>query len=34
MEEPYRVDECLTQMMQAGKFDETAGIALGVFRIV
>jgi muramoyltetrapeptide carboxypeptidase len=32
MEEPYRVDRMLTQMMQAGKFDETAGVALGVFR--
>ena len=32
IEEPYRVDRMLTQMMQAGKFDEAAGIALGVFR--
>jgi len=32
VEEPYRVDRMLTQMIQAGKFDEAAGIALGVFR--
>jgi muramoyltetrapeptide carboxypeptidase len=32
IEEPYRVDRMLTQMMQAGKFDEAAGVALGVFR--
>lgn len=30
-EEPYRVDRMLTQMIQAGKFDNAAGIALGVF---
>ena len=32
VEEPYRVDRLLTQMIQAGKFDEAAGVALGVFR--
>ena len=32
VEEPYRVDRMLTQMIQAAKFDEAAGIALGVFR--
>lgn len=32
IEEPYRVDRMLTQMVQAGKFDEAAGVALGVFR--
>lgn len=31
-EEPYRIDRMLTQMMQAGKFDEAAGVALGIFR--
>jgi len=31
-EEPYRVDRMLTQMRQSGKFDECAGIALGVFK--
>lgn len=31
-EEPYRVDRMLTQMRMAGKFDEAAGVALGVFR--
>lgn len=30
-EEPYRIDRMLTQMIQAGKFDNAAGIALGVF---
>ena len=30
-EEPYRVDRMFTQMIQAGKFDKAAGIALGVF---
>ncbi|MCU7496694.1 MAG: LD-carboxypeptidase [Ignavibacteria bacterium] len=30
-EEPYRVDRMLTQMIEAGKFDRAAGIALGVF---
>ena len=32
IEEPYRIDRMLTQMVQAGKFDEAAGVALGVFR--
>lgn len=32
IEEPYRVDRMLTQMVQAGKFDEAAGVALGIFR--
>lgn len=32
LEEPYRVDRMLTQMIQAGKFKNVAGIALGVFR--
>lgn len=31
-EEPYRIDRMLTQMKQSGKFDNCAGIALGVFR--
>jgi muramoyltetrapeptide carboxypeptidase len=31
-EEPYRIDRMLTQMIQAGKFKNAAGIALGVFR--
>ncbi|HZW38864.1 MAG TPA: LD-carboxypeptidase [Ignavibacteriaceae bacterium] len=30
-EEPYRIDRMLTQMIQAGKFKNAAGIALGVF---
>ncbi|MCL5030459.1 MAG: LD-carboxypeptidase [Bacteroidetes bacterium] len=30
-EEPYRVDRMITQMIEAGKFDKPAGIALGVF---
>jgi muramoyltetrapeptide carboxypeptidase len=33
LEEPYRVDRMLTQMLQAGKFDDAAGIALGVFKL-
>ena len=33
LEEPYRVDRMLTQMLQAGKFDDAAGIALGVFKM-
>lgn len=33
LEEPYRVDRMLTQMMQAGKFENAAGIALGVFKM-
>lgn len=31
-EEPYRIDRMLTQMKLAGKFDNCAGVALGVFR--
>ena len=31
-EEPYRIDRMLTQMIQSGKFENCAGIALGVFR--
>jgi muramoyltetrapeptide carboxypeptidase len=30
-EEPYRVDRMLTQMIMSGKFDNAAGIALGLF---
>ncbi|MDP4192297.1 MAG: LD-carboxypeptidase [Bacteroidota bacterium] len=30
-EEPYRIDRMLTQMIEAGKFDKVAGVALGVF---
>ena len=30
-EEPYRVDRMFTQMLEAGKFDKAAGVALGVF---
>lgn len=30
-EEPYRVDRMLTQMIQSGKFDNAAGIAMGIF---
>lgn len=30
-EDPYRVDRMLTQMIEAGKFENAAGIALGVF---
>ena len=33
LEEPYRVDRMLTQMLQAGKFRNIAGIALGVFKL-
>jgi len=33
LEEPYRVDRMLTQMLQAGKFNNTAGVALGVFKM-
>jgi len=32
LEEPYRVDRMLTQMIQAEKFENAAGIALGVFK--
>ncbi|NWF90874.1 MAG: LD-carboxypeptidase [Ignavibacteriaceae bacterium] len=31
-EEPYRIDRMLTQLIQAGKFEKAAGIALGVFK--
>jgi muramoyltetrapeptide carboxypeptidase len=31
-EEPYRIDRMFTQMIQAGKFKNAKGIALGVFR--
>ncbi len=31
-EEPYRIDRMLTQLLQAGKFDNIAGIALGIFK--
>jgi len=30
-EEPYRIDRMLTQMLQAGKFKNVAGVALGIF---
>jgi muramoyltetrapeptide carboxypeptidase len=33
IEEPYRIDRMLTQMIQAGKFERAAGIALGVFKM-
>lgn len=33
IEEPYRIDRMLTQMIQAGKFEDAAGIALGVFKL-
>jgi muramoyltetrapeptide carboxypeptidase len=33
LEEPYRIDRMLTQMIQAGKFRNAAGIALGVFKM-
>ncbi len=33
LEEPYRVDRMLTQMIQAGKFENAAGVALGVFKL-
>ncbi len=33
LEEPYRVDRMLTQMLQAGKFRNAAGIALGIFKM-
>jgi muramoyltetrapeptide carboxypeptidase len=33
IEEPYRIDRMLTQMLQAGKFKDVAGIALGVFKL-
>jgi muramoyltetrapeptide carboxypeptidase len=31
-EEPYRIDRMLTQLIQTGKFDKAAGIAMGVFK--
>jgi len=31
-EEPYRIDRMLTQLIQSGKFDKAAGIAMGVFK--
>jgi muramoyltetrapeptide carboxypeptidase len=31
-EEPYRVDRMLTQLIQAGKFENTAGVMMGIFR--
>lgn len=31
-EEPYRIDRMLTQMIQAGKFTNAAGVLCGVFR--
>jgi muramoyltetrapeptide carboxypeptidase len=33
LEEPYRIDRMLTQMIQAGKFEDVKGIALGVFKL-
>ena len=33
LEEPYRIDRMLTQMIQAGKFEDAAGIALGIFKL-
>jgi muramoyltetrapeptide carboxypeptidase len=33
IEEPYRIDRMLTQMIQAGKFKNISGIALGVFKM-
>jgi muramoyltetrapeptide carboxypeptidase len=33
IEEPYRIDRMLTQMIQAGKFKNAAGVALGVFKL-
>lgn len=33
LEEPYRIDRMLTQIIQAGKFENAAGIALGVFKM-
>ncbi len=31
-EEPYRIDRMLTQMIQAGKFENAAGVMMGIFR--
>jgi muramoyltetrapeptide carboxypeptidase len=33
MEEPYRVDRMLTQMLQSNKFKNAKGIAMGVFKL-
>lgn len=33
IEEPYRIDRMLTQLIQAVKFKDIAGIALGVFKL-
>jgi len=33
LEEPYRIDRMLTQMIQSGKFENAAGIALGIFKM-
>jgi muramoyltetrapeptide carboxypeptidase len=33
LEEPYRIDRMLTQMIQAGKFEKASGVALGVFKM-
>ena len=33
LEEPYRIDRMLTQMIQAGKLEDVGGIALGVFKL-
>jgi muramoyltetrapeptide carboxypeptidase len=33
IEEPYRIDRMLTQMIQAAKFEGVEGIALGVFKL-
>jgi muramoyltetrapeptide carboxypeptidase len=31
-EEPYRIDRMLTQMIQSNKFEDSNGIAMGIFR--
>lgn len=31
-EEPYQIDRMLTQLIQAGKFENVGGVALGIFR--
>jgi muramoyltetrapeptide carboxypeptidase len=33
LEEPYRIDRMLTQLIQAGKIEGASGIALGVFKL-
>ena len=33
LEEPYRIDRMLTQMLQAGKFKNATGVVLGVFKM-